>query len=123
MLPTQSQSPGLTPAVDPAPVSAADRVSQLVYLVFGLLEAVLGVRVILKLLAADPNAGFTHLIYSLTAPFVALFQGVFATPASHGNVLELSSLLAIAVYALVGYVLARLAQILGRRRTLPVPLR
>ena len=71
MLPTQTPSSGATPAVDPAPVSAADRVSQLVYLVFGLLEAVLGIRVILKLLAADPTAGFTHLIYSLTAPFAA----------------------------------------------------
>jgi hypothetical protein len=89
-------------------------------LLFGLLEAVLGIRVILKLLAADPNAGFTHLIYLLTTPFVVLFQGVFATPASKGNVLELSSLLAIAVYALLGYALARLAQILGRTRTASV---
>jgi hypothetical protein len=120
MLPTQTTSPGLTPAVDPAPVSAADRVSQFTYLLFGLLEGVLGIRVLLKLLAADPQAGFTSLIYTLTAPFVALFQGVFATPQSRGNVLELSSLLAIVVYALLGYGLARLAQILGRARTTAV---
>jgi hypothetical protein len=116
MLPARTHTPG----VDPAPVSAADRVSQFTYLAFGLLEGVLGIRVLLKLLAADPEAGFTSLIYTLTAPFVALFQGVFATPQSRGNVLELSSLLAIAVYALLGYGLARLAQILGRARTTPV---
>jgi len=119
MLPDTLPARPAAPAVDPAPASPSDRASQLIYLAFGLLEAALGIRVILKLLAADPDAGFTRLVYALTAPFVALFQGVLATPQSRGNVLEISSLLAIVVYALLGYGLARLAQILGRRRATP----
>lgn len=81
----------------------------------------IAIRLILKLLAANPDAAFAAFIYNLSAPFVAPFQGIFATPQAQGSVLEIFSLLAILVYALVGYGLARLVQILGRRRTTVTP--
>jgi uncharacterized protein YggT (Ycf19 family) len=110
------------PVVDPnAPISPADRTVRIVYLVFGVIEGLIAIRMILKLLAANPDAGFTSLIYSVTQPFVALFQGVFPDSESRGNVLELSSLLAILVYALIAFALASLVRILGRRQTPGAP--
>jgi uncharacterized protein YggT (Ycf19 family) len=106
------------PVVDPnAPISPADRTVRIIYLVFGVIEALVAIRVILKLLAANPLAGFTSLIYNVTQPFVALFQGVFPDAQSKGSVLEVSSLLAILVYALLAFGLARLIRIMGQRQT------
>jgi uncharacterized protein YggT (Ycf19 family) len=110
------------PVVGPnAPISPADRTVRIIYLVFGVIEALIAIRVILKLLAANPLAGFTSLIYNVTQPFVALFQGVFPDAQSKGSILEVSSLLAILVYALLAFGLARLVRIMGQRQTLSPP--
>jgi YGGT family len=105
--PTRSnQSPGL---------SVAERAAMITYLVLGILEALLITRVILKLLAANPASGFVRFVYNLSALFVAPFQGIFPTPATQNSVLELSSLVAIAVYALIAWGIVRLIAILGPR--------
>jgi uncharacterized protein YggT (Ycf19 family) len=110
------------PLVDPnAPISPADRTVRIIYLVFGVIESLIAIRVVLKLLAANPSAGFTSLIYNVTQPFVALFQGVFPDAQSKGSVVEVSSLLAILVYALLAFGLASLVRILGRRQTPGAP--
>jgi uncharacterized protein YggT (Ycf19 family) len=103
-------------------VSPAYRAAQIVYFVFGVLEALIIIRLIMKLLGANPDAGFTQLIYGLTFPFVALFQGVFPNPGGSGGVLELSSLLALIVYALLAWGIVRLIYLLAERNrtTLPV---
>jgi YggT family protein len=98
--------------------SATYRLIQLVYLVFGIVEALIAIRVVMKLLAANPEAAFTQFLYGITDPFVAPFQGVFSEPQSHGSVLELSSLLAIIIYALLAYVIVRvIAYARGRQPT------
>jgi hypothetical protein len=90
------------------------RAENVVYIVFGVIETLILIRFILKLLAANPGAGFSSFIYTLTAPLVAPFQGVFPTPASNGSVAEIASLLAIIIYALISWVIVRLID-LGRR--------
>jgi len=90
--------------------------ARIVYLVFGIIEALILIRVILKLLAANPNAGFSSLIYGLTAPFVAPFEGVFPSPSGGGSVLELSSILAIIVYILLAWAIVRIIDLVNRRR-------
>jgi len=99
-------------------VSVAERAAMITYLVLGIVEALLITRVILKLLAANPEAGFVRVIYDRSALFVAPFQGIFPTPATHNSVLELSSLVAIAVYALIAWGLVRLIAIFSRRQAL-----
>ncbi len=96
-------------------VGPARRLAQLVYLVFGLLEVLLLFRLILKLLAANPGAGFTSFVYQISDPFVALFRGVFPTPAASGSVLELFTILAMIVYAVVAWAIVQLIMIIGRR--------
>jgi uncharacterized membrane protein HdeD (DUF308 family) len=103
------------------PVSSLDRTRRIIYLVFGIIEVLIGIRVILKLLAANPDAGFTSLMYTVTQPFVALFQGVFPSAQSQGSSLEVSSLLAILVYALLAFGIVRLVQIMAHRQTPGAP--
>jgi hypothetical protein len=54
-------------------------------------------------LGANPDAGFTQIIYSLSEPFMAPFFAVFGTTQVNGSVFEWSALLAIIVYALLAW--------------------
>lgn len=91
------------------------RVAQVVYTIGGIVEVLILIRAILELLAANPDAGFSSLIYNITDPLVAPFQGVFATPRHNGSVLDLAALLAIIVYALLTWAVARLLELAQRR--------
>ena len=121
MLANQSPAP-TAPRSDPLQsgrtVSVAERAAMITYLILGVLEALLITRVILKLLAANPEAGFVRFIYDRSALFVAPFLGIFPTPATQNSALELSSLVAIAVYALIAWGIVRLIDIFGRRQAL-----
>lgn len=79
------------------------RITQIIWLVTGMLESLIMIRVMLKLMAANPEAGFARLIYNTTAVFLTPFFGLVATPAANGSVLELSSLVAMLVYALLAW--------------------
>lgn len=128
-----------TPVVPPAPVVeqsvqhvdtvatdpyterrlGAERAAQAVYLVFGVLEGLLAIRFVLKALAANPDAGFSSFIYGITSPFLAPFAGMFGTPAANnGSVFEIHTLIAIVVYALLAWLVAKLIWLaLGDHRT------
>jgi YggT family protein len=82
--------------------------SQLVGLLFSVLEILIGLRVVLKLIASDPNNQFANFIYSVTSPFLQPFFGLTATPAAEGFVLEVPSLIAMAAYALLGWLVIKL---------------
>jgi uncharacterized protein YggT (Ycf19 family) len=99
------------------PVWTSSRVPQIVYLIAGILDTLLVIRLVLKLLAANPAAGFTTLIYGVTNPFVALFEGVFPTAQNRGNVLDLAALLAIIVYGLLAWGIVYGIEVLQRRRS------
>ena len=84
------------------------RGTQIVWYVLGLLEALLAFRFVLKLLAANPNAGFSEFIYSVTYPFVAPFLNVFKIAKVEGSVLEWTTLLAMFVYWLIAWAIIKL---------------
>ncbi|HEV2458064.1 MAG TPA: YggT family protein [Ktedonobacterales bacterium] len=113
--PVQSYRP-VHAVAGPRPMSPTYRASQIVYLVLGIIETLLILRVILKLLAANPSAGFTSFLYGVTGPLVAPFQGLFPSPATSRSVLELSTLVGIVVYALVAWAIGRLISILRRNQ-------
>jgi YggT family protein len=89
------------------------RVTQLIYWIFGLIEGLILIRFALKALGANPSAGFADFIYRLTAPLVMPFVGLFGNPSAQGSILELQSIMALIVYALLAWLLARLVWILG----------
>lgn len=97
---------------------SALRVVQLVYLLFGLIEGLIAIRFVLKALGANASAGFAQFIYGVTNPLVAPFYGLFGNPASQGAVLEVHSIVALIVYALLAWLIVRLTWILvGENRS------
>ena len=93
---------------------AADvsRAKQIIYFVFGAIEALLAMRFILLALGANEASGFVRLIYGLSQPFVLPFQGIFGEPTLGASVIEWASLVGIIVYALIAYGLARLVELI-----------
>jgi hypothetical protein len=93
---------------------AADvsRAKQIIYYIFGAIEALLAMRFILLALGANEASGFVRLIYGLSRLFVLPFQGIFGEPTLGASVLEWSSLVGIVVYALIAYGLARLIELI-----------
>jgi hypothetical protein len=91
---------------------AGDRLTQLVYWVFGIVEGLIAIRLILKALGANQTAGFAQFIYGITAPLVGPFVGLFNNPTYQNDVLELGSIVALIVYALAAWVVAKLVWIL-----------
>ncbi len=85
---------------------------QAIYLIFGIIEALLVIRLVLRVLGANPAAGFAQFVYGVTAPFLAPFVGLFGSPQAGGSVLEIHTIVALVVYALVAWLLARLAWLL-----------
>ncbi len=93
------------------------KLQQVIYLLFGLLEGLLGIRFVLGLLGANPAAGFAQFIYGITASFIAPFVGLFEQPHFEGMVFEWNALVAILVYALLAGVLVRVvALVMGNTR-------
>jgi hypothetical protein len=90
----------------------AYKVRQAIYLTFGIVEGLIAIRFVLRLLGANPRADFAEFVYGVTAPFLAPFVGLFGTPQYNGSVLELHSIVAIVVYALLAWALAKLAWLL-----------
>lgn len=84
------------------------RGTQAVWYILGILEAFLAFRFVLRLLAANPAAGFTDFIYSVTHPFVEPFMAVFNTTQVARSTLEWTTLLAMVVYWLVAVAIIRL---------------
>jgi hypothetical protein len=89
--------------------------TQLVWLAFGLLEGLLALRVFLKLIGANAESPFANLLYSFTNLFLVPFAGLTGTPAAGGMVLEVSTIIAMIVYALVAWVIERLVWVLFYR--------
>lgn len=72
------------------------------------LEVIIGMRVLLKLLAADPDNAFATFIYRFSRMLVWPFFGLIEEPVADGSVLELSSIIAMLVYLLVAWGITKL---------------
>jgi len=91
------------------------RITGLIQLSFGVLNGLIGLRFLFKLMAANPNNPFASLIYFITLPFLWMFQGLTRTPSFEGIVIEFYDLIAIVVYALLGWIIIQLLWILFAR--------
>jgi hypothetical protein len=99
---TSQRDPGLERRI------ATFKITYVIWLVLGLLEALIGLRILLKLMAANPDNPFAMLVYNFSYIFVFPFMGLTVTPAASGMVLEISSFIAMGVYALLFWAVERL---------------
>jgi hypothetical protein len=72
-----------------------------------LLEALIALRIGLKLIGANPSNPFAAFTFGLSDIFLFPFEGLIGTPASGGFALELSSFVAMVVYALLAWAFER----------------
>jgi hypothetical protein len=84
------------------------RGTQIVWYVLSLLEVLLALRFILKLMGANPQAGFTSFVYGLTWIFTAPFLAVFPISQVQGTIFEWTTLLAMLVYWMIAIAIIRL---------------
>jgi len=91
------------------------RITALIELATLIVNSLIGLRFLLKLMAANPDNAFAQLVYFLTAPFLAVFVGLTQTPAFEGIVIEFYDLIAILVYFVLSWAVVRLLWILFAR--------
>jgi len=84
------------------------RGTQIVWYILGVLEVLLAFRFVLKLLGANPGAGFSSFIYTVTYPFAVPFLNVFRITQVAGSTVEWTTLLAMFVYFLIAYGIIKL---------------
>ncbi len=96
------------------------KATQLVWLLFGILEALIALRIGLKLVGANPDSPIVALIYGFTYLFLFPFEGMTATPSAGGMVLELSSFFAMVIYALIAWAVERIVWLIFYRPRGPV---
>lgn len=83
--------------------------ARVVDVAIGLIEAILVLRFVLALLGANPYAGFSRWVYSTSDPLMQPFAGIFPSVGLGGGyVADFSTLFAIIVYALIGWLLTKL---------------
>ena len=84
----------------------------------GVLEVLLGMRFLLRLFGANPENWFAQLIDNLSAPFIAPFSTLFISPTTEAgaNIFDVNVLIAIAVYALLSYLIVSLVKFIFYQR-------
>jgi hypothetical protein len=84
------------------------KATQLIWLLLGILEAVIALRIGLKLIGANPDSPIVALIYGLTSLFLFPFTGLVNSPMFGNMELEISSMFAMLIYGLLGWAAERL---------------
>jgi len=94
------------------------RVSQIVDYIFYVIYALLGLRFLLALMAANSSAGFVRFIVAVTTPFYEPFRGIVASPRTDGgHTLMLPLVIAIVVYILLHLGINGLLRLIAHRKT------
>ncbi len=89
---------------------------RVIYYIAGFIIALLVLRLILLLLAANQGAPFVDFVYGLSGFFAWPFYGIFSYQPTYGqSTFEISTVVAIIVYALVATGLARLFTLTSSR--------
>lgn len=96
------------------------KATQLIWLLLGILEGMIALRIMLKLIAANPESPIVALIYGFTALFLFPFTGLIGSPSAGNMVLELSSMFAMLIYGLLAWAVERIVWLIFYRPRGPV---
>jgi uncharacterized protein YggT (Ycf19 family) len=74
----------------------------------GIIECLLVIRLVLEILGASQSSQFVAWIYGVTSGLVAPFTGAFPAFSISGTAIDLSIVLAMIGYAIIGWLVIRL---------------
>ncbi len=98
------------------------RLERPVWFIVGLISALIAIRFCMKLLGASYQSDLVRFTYGVTSVLVAPFRGFFQASGSGNYILEPESLIAIAIYVLIGWGAVTLIRIGSAPRTRTPPL-
>jgi len=116
-----TQKPGYEATEQVTQDAAAERrmglfqINRIVWSILVLLEVLLGLRFALKFIGANPASGFAAFIYGITTPFIMPFATLIGTPTSGEIILEVTTLIAMLIYALLFWGIVSLIRIIVDR--------
>ncbi|HYX50323.1 MAG TPA: hypothetical protein VE843_11305 [Ktedonobacteraceae bacterium] len=87
-------------------------IARIVYFVLGVVEVILLLRLIFRLLGANQSSDFVMFLYNLSHVFVGPFNGIFNDQALGRSVFEISTLVAMIVYALIAWGIVSLGNVI-----------
>jgi hypothetical protein len=96
------------------------KATQIILLMFSTLEVLIALRIMLKLIGSNPGNLLVAVIYSFTSPFLIPFAGLIKSPTINGMMLEISSMVAIVIYALAAVAFEKLIWVIFSRPRTPV---
>jgi uncharacterized protein YggT (Ycf19 family) len=105
-------------AYAPAGPEGLSVVGRFVAFIFGVLQALLILRIVLLVLVANPGNDVVAFVLSVTDPFVEPFRGMFALDrvgAAQGSVLDVAALVALVGWTLVEALILAALRIFARR--------
>lgn len=88
------------------------RSNQIIWYILGLIEVLLVFRLVLKALGANSSAGFTSLIYAITAPLAVPFSGILGVSITGNSMIEWSTIVAAIVYLCIAWGLVYLLDLI-----------
>jgi uncharacterized protein YggT (Ycf19 family) len=98
------------------PQRTAGAISGVVSFVFGVIYAIIGLRIVLEALGAREGNRFKEFVDQLSAPLLGVFQGLLPSITIGRYELSLSFVFALVIYALVHYGIRRLIWGLASRQ-------
>jgi len=87
-------------------------IARVTYFLLGVLEVILGLRLLFRLLGANEGNDFVTFLYNLSHIFVVGFNGIFNDQALGRSVFEVSTVVAMLVYALIAWGIVSLGRVL-----------
>lgn len=91
--------------------------ARVVWYIVGFILVLLAIRVILFLLGANQGSAFVDFIYAISGVFAAPFTGIFPAPTYGQFFFDTASVVAMVVYALVGWGITKLFTLTHRDTT------
>ncbi len=103
--------------------AATFKLTTLIWLLVGLLEAALALRFVFRLIGVNEANAFASFLYNLTDFFLAPFANLTGSPSTGSMVVEIPTLIAMAIYLLIGWALDRIIYVLFYRPTTTISTR
>ena len=99
-------------------VDGATTAARIVTFAFGILQALLIIRIILLLLVANPGNAVVGFVFGITQPFVEPFLGMFSlnrVTADQGSVLDVAAIVALIGWTLIEMLILAAIRLFSRR--------